>query len=254
MEQGVRPARPHLRMTDDGRRIREVLSYALRGSRLTEREEDAWERLSDAWVIPDEAVDDPGFTWAPWFGRSAPLIVEVGSGVGESLVSLAAERPDHDVLGLEVWRPGVAGALWRLEEAGVGNVRLLGVDAAWCFAHLFAPASLSEVWTFFPDPWRKTRHLKRRLVQPGFAHDVAGALVEGGTWRLATDWASYADQMEQVLAAEPLLEGGRTPRWADRPVTRFEGRGADEGRPAADLTYCRRAGSSDYVPIPGRDR
>ena len=239
MGERSRPARPHARFTDDGRRVREVVSYSRRGSRFSEREQAAWERRADTWLIPDEAVDDPGFELSAWFGRSAPLVVEIGSGVGESLVALAGTRPSYDVLAFEVWRPGVAGALWRLEAAGVDNVRLLSVDAVWSMRHLFAPGSITELWTFFPDPWPKKRHHKRRLVQPDFVRDAATALAEGGAWRLATDWSEYADAMRAVLDQEPLLSGGVTERWEERPITRFERRGLDEGRTATDLTYRR---------------
>jgi tRNA (guanine-N7-)-methyltransferase len=239
MGERSRPARPHARFTDDGRRVREVVSYSRRGSRFSEREQAAWERRADTWVIPDEAVDDPGFDLSAWFGRSAPLVVEIGSGVGESLVALAGTRPSYDVLAFEVWRPGVAGALWRLEAAGVNNVRLLSVDAVWSMRHLFAPGSITELWTFFPDPWPKKRHHKRRLVQPDFVRDAATALAEGGAWRLATDWSEYADAMRAVLDQEPLLSGGVTERWEERPITRFERRGLDEGRTVTDLTYRR---------------
>jgi tRNA (guanine-N7-)-methyltransferase len=184
-------------------------------------------------------VDDPGFDLSGWFGRSAPLVVEIGSGVGESLTALAGARPSYDVLAFEVWRPGVAGALWRLEEAGVDNVRLISVDAVWSMRHLFAPGSITELWTFFPDPWPKTRHHKRRLVQPAFVHDAATALTEGGVWRLATDWVEYADAMRAALDDEPMLDGGVTDRWEERPLTRFERRGLDEGRAVTDLTYRR---------------
>ena len=239
MGERSRQARPHARYTDDGRRVREVVSYSRRGSRFSEREQAAWDRRADTWVIPDEAVDDPGFDLSAWFGRSAPLVVEIGSGVGESLVALAGARPSYDVLAFEVWRPGVAGALWRLEAAGVDNVRLLSVDAVWSMRHLFAPASITELWTFFPDPWPKKRHHKRRLVQPELVRDAATALAEGGAWRLATDWAEYADAMRAVLDPEPLLSGGVTERWEERPLTRFERRGLDEGRTVTDLTYRR---------------
>jgi tRNA (guanine-N7-)-methyltransferase len=239
MGERSRPARPHARFTDDGRRVREVVSYSRRGSRFSERGRAAWDRRADTWVIPDEAVDDPGFDLSAWFGRSAPLVVEIGSGVGESLVALAGTRPSYDVLAFEVWRPGVAGALWRLEAAGVDNVRLLSVDAVWSMRHLFAPGSITELWTFFPDPWPKKRHHKRRLVQPDFVRDAATALAEGGAWRLATDWSEYADAMRAVLDQEPLLSGGVTERWEERPLTRFERRGLDEGRTVTDLTYRR---------------
>ena len=234
-----RPARPHARFTEDGHRVREVLSYSRRGSRLGEGAQRAWDAHAEDWVIPDEAVDDADFALADWFGRSAPLVVEIGSGAGESLAALAAARPSYDVLAFEVWRPGVAASLARLEAVGASNVRLLQVDAVWSMRHLFAPASIAELWTFFPDPWPKQRHHKRRLVQPGFVHDAATALAEGGPWRLATDWADYAEQMLEVLDGEPLLSGGVAPRWDERPFTRFERRGIDAGRPPVDLTYRR---------------
>ena len=142
-------------------------------------------------------------------------------------------------MALEVWRPGVAHTLGLLAEAGAGNVRLLSVDAVWCLEHLFGPGEIEELWTFFPDPWPKKRHHKRRLVQPAFVHDAATALAEGGVWRLATDWAEYADAMRAALDAEPMLTGGVTERWEERPLTRFERRGLDEGRAVTDLTYRR---------------
>lgn len=219
--------------------MREVLSYSRRGSRLGDGAQRAWDARADDWVIPDEAVDNPHFTPADWFGRSSPLVVEIGSGAGESLAALAAARPSYDVLAFEVWRPGVASSLTRLEAAGATNVRLIQVDSVWSMKHLFAPGSIAELWTFFPDPWPKQRHHKRRLVQPDFVRDAATALAGGGLWRLATDWASYAEQMVEVLNDEPSLSGGVTPRWDERPHTRFERRGIDAGRPPVDLTYRR---------------
>ena len=104
-----------------------------------------------------------------------------------------------------------------------------------------APGGLAEIWTFFPDPWRKTKHRKRRLVNPANAALASSRLVPGGAWRLATDWADYADQMREVLDAEPTLEGGQVERWAERPVTRFERKGRDVGRDITDFCYRRRA-------------
>src|SRR6185312_12075524 len=153
--------------------------------------------------------------------REAPLIVEIGSGVGEATAALAAARPSYDVVALEVWRPGVAHTLGLLADAGAGNVRLLSVDAIWCLEHLFGAGEVSELWTFFPDPWPKKRHHKRRLVTPDVAALVSSRLRPGGTWRLATDWADYAGQMRAVLDAEPALDGGPVPRWEERPVTKF---------------------------------
>ncbi len=234
------PARPHQRFTEDGRRVREVLTYARRGSRFTPSQQESWDAHHRDWVVPDDAVDDPSFHWASVFGREAPIVVEIGSGVGEATAALAAQRPEHDVVALEVWRPGVAHTLGLLAEAGATNVRLLSVDAVWCLEHLFAPGQVEELWTFFPDPWPKTRHHKRRLVTAGFAALAASRLRPGGTWRLATDWAEYAEQMRAVLDAEPALEGGSVPRWPDRPVTKFERKGRAAGRTITDLAYRRR--------------
>jgi tRNA (guanine-N7-)-methyltransferase len=163
--------------------------------------------------------------------------------VGEATVALAAARPEQDVLGIEVWHPGVADTFHRMAQAGVDNVRMLSIDAVWTMQHLLAPASITELWTFFPDPWPKQRHQRRRLVTPEFAAVVADRLVPGGCWRLATDWDDYAEQARAVLDAEPALVGGVTERWAERPVTRFEGRGLEAGRAITDLTYRR---------VPGR--
>ncbi|WP_372733836.1 tRNA (guanosine(46)-N7)-methyltransferase TrmB [Nocardioides sp.] len=235
------PARPHLRFTEDGRRIREVLSYSRRGSRFTPTQAQAWEAHHEGWVIPDAALDEPGFAFADWFGRDAPLIVEIGSGIGEATAVLAAARPDHNVLAIEVWAPGVADSLWRIADAGAENVRLCSVDAVWVLEHLIPEAGLAELWTFFPDPWPKTRHHKRRLVDPEFAAIAASRLQPGAVWRLATDWGDYATQMRQVLDAEPALVGGQVERWSDRPVTRFERKGVEAGRTIVDLAYTRRA-------------
>jgi tRNA (guanine-N7-)-methyltransferase len=224
--------------------VREVLTYSRRGSRFTPRQQRAWEQYADAWVIPDEAVDDPGFRLADWFGHDRdagrPLVVEIGSGAGEATGPLAAARPDCDVLAFEVWRPGVAEALANVAAAGAGNVRFLGVDAVWSMEHLLGPASVSELWTFYPDPWPKKRHHKRRLVTPAFAALAASRLVPGAAWRLATDWPDYAAQIREVLDAEPALDGGPTARWDERPSTRFERRGIAAGRPLADFCYRRR--------------
>lgn len=236
---GVPPARPHHQLTEDGRRVREVLSYARRGSRFTDRQQRSWDAHAAAWVIPDEAVDDPGFALADHFGRRAPLVVEIGSGIGEATGPLAAARPDCNVLAFEVWRPGVAEALGHVAAAGASNVRFLGVDAVWSLAHLLEPGSVHELWTFYPDPWPKKRHHKRRLVTPAFAALAASRLEPGGTWRLATDWPEYAEQIREVLDGEPVLEGGPVERWADRPSTRFERRGLAAGRPLTDLAYRR---------------
>jgi len=235
----VRPTRPHQRLTPDGRRVREVLSYSRRGSRFTPTQAAAWEAHAGRWVIPDDAVDDPGFRLADWFGREAPLVVEIGPGVGEATGVLAAARPDHDVLALEVWRPGVASGLAEVAAAGAGNVRFCSVDAPWVLRHLVVPDSLAELWTFFPDPWPKKRHHKRRLVDADFAALAASRLRPGAWWRLATDWDDYAEQMRAALDGERRLSGGPVERWSERPVTKFERKGLAAGRRITDLAYAR---------------
>lgn len=236
----ARPPRPHHKLTDDGRRMREVLTYSRRGSRFTPKQAEGWAAHQADWVIPDEAVDRPDFDLLSWWGREAPLIVEIGSGIGEATATLAATRPEANILAFEVWVPGIADALTKVAEAGADNVRFCGVDAVWSLEHLLAPGSLTELWTFFPDPWHKTKHHKRRLVTPANAAVAASRLKPGGVWRLATDWAEYADQMIEVLDAEPLLEGGRVERFAERPITRFERKGLEKHRDITDLAYTRR--------------
>jgi tRNA (guanine-N7-)-methyltransferase len=239
MSSQLPPARPHHRFTPDGRRMREVLSYSRRGGRFTPSQQEAWDTHARDWVVPDEAVDDPGFSWAEVFGREAPRIVEIGSGVGEATGALARARPEYDVVALEVWRPGVAASLAEVAAAGATNVRFLSVDAVWSLTHLFGPGEVAELWTFFPDPWPKTRHHKRRLVTPATAALVASRLAPDAWWRLATDWPDYATRMREVLDAEPGLAGGPVPRWEDRPVTKFERKGVAAGRPIRDFAYHR---------------
>jgi tRNA (guanine-N7-)-methyltransferase len=240
MTDGTRPPRPGTGVTEDGRRLQVLTTYTRRGSRLTPTQRAAWDRRADEWLIPESAVDEPSFDPARWFGREAPLVVEIGSGNGESVAAMAAARPSYDVLAFEVWRPGVASTFLNLEESGATNVRVLSVDAVWCLEHLFGPGRLAELWTFFPDPWHKKRHHKRRLVTPEFAALAASRLAPGAEWRLATDWPDYAEQIRDVLDGEPLLEGGEVDRWPERPMTKFERRGLAEGRPVADFRYTRR--------------
>ncbi len=241
-DERLRPPRPHEKLTEDGRTVREVLTYARRGSRFSTQQAEAWAAHQADWVVPDEAVDRADFRWNDWFGRAAPLIVEIGSGVGEATAALAATRPSYHVLAFEVWRPGTAEGLGRVAAVGATNVRFCSVDAVWSLEHLVDPGGLAELWTFFPDPWHKKRHHKRRLVTPEFAALAATRLAPGAVWRLATDWSEYAAQMVEVLDAEPLFEGGVVERWADRPVTKFERKGINAGRSITDLCYRRTRG------------
>ena len=186
------------------------------------------ERDFDALLDAVGAALDPG-----------DRVVEIGCGPGDSLVPMATARPDIDVLAFEVYEPAVAALTSRLLREGVPNVRVAPVDAVAGLGRLVGAGSLAEVWTFFPDPWHKTKHHKRRLVTPTNAALAASRLDPGAVWRLATDWAEYAEQMIEVLDAEPLLTGGRVERWDERPVTRFERKGLEKDRLITDLAYTR---------------
>ncbi|CAN5234027.1 MAG: tRNA (guanosine(46)-N7)-methyltransferase TrmB [Nocardioides sp.] len=233
------PARPHHQLTADGRVMREVLSYARRGNRLVGPQQASWDAHASAWLVPEEAFDEPGFDPASYFDREAELIVEIGGGMGESTAALAVANPDANILGFEVWRPGVAETFGRLAKIGATNVRMCMVDAAWTIRNRLAPDSVSLMTTFFPDPWHKSRHHKRRIVNLENAAGFASRLAPGGVWRLATDWPEYAEQMVEVLDAVPTLSGGLTDRWDGRPLTKFERKGIRAGRPITDLAYLR---------------
>jgi len=235
---------------------REVVSYVRRSARMRPNQRRAWDRHHEDFVIEvpqretSTSIDASARLDLPEaFGRVAPLVVEIGPGAGESLVPMARARPDVDVLAFEVYQPAVAQLVSALARAAVPNVRIVAANAVEGLQHLVPPAGLDELWTFFPDPWPKVRHHKRRLVDAEVAALVASRLRPGGRWRLATDWEDYAQQMRTVLDAEPSLvsdhPGGQAPRWAARPVTRFERRGLDAGRRVHDLSYVR-PGPSDH--------
>ena len=225
--------------------MREVLSYSRRGGRFTPSQQESWDAHHEDWVVPDEAVDDPSFSWSGVFGRTAPIIVEIGSGVGEATAALAAARPSYDVVALEVWRPGVAHTLGLVAEAGADNVRLLSVDAVWALRHLFGTARWRSSGPSSPTRGRRSGTTSggssRRSSRDWRPH----ACDRTGCWRLATDWADYAGRMRAVLDAEPLLEGGPVDRWSERPVTKFERKGRDADREIVDLAYRRRSGDAE---------
>lgn len=229
---------------------RDVVSYARRSARMNGAQQRAWDAYQDAWVLklptgeratsvsPLASVD-----WAAAFGREAPLIVEIGSGTGHAISGLAQALPDANLVAIEVFTPAVASTLGRLARHTVTNVRLVVADGAQALPVVFAEGSITELWTFFPDPWHKTRHHKRRLVSPELAAVVASRLAPGGIWRLATDWDDYAEAMRDVLAAEPGLvncNDGWAPRFELRPQTKYERRGLEAGRTIHDLAFRRR--------------
>ena len=196
------------------------------------------ERETSTSVAPDAHVE---FDAA--FGRHAPLAVEIGPGRGESTAAIALAHPEWNIVAFEVHVPSAASLMGNVSRAGASHVRLAIADASEGLKILFTPDSVEEVWTFFPDPWHKSRHHKRRLVSPEFADIVASRLRPGGLWRLATDWDDYADWMREVLDPHPAFEnvhGGVAPRYDVRPMTKYERRGLDAGRAVTDLTYRRR--------------
>ena len=218
---------------------RAVTSFVHHRARLTDGQRAAWDRWwpvrgHDVAGLVNGALDyDP----AAWFGRAAPLILEIGSGMGESTAALAAAEPDVDHLAVEVFEPGIAALLMRATE--LTNLVVLRGDAVTLLSEKVPEASLAGIRIFFPDPWPKRRHHKRRLVQPAFAALAATRLRPGGTLHMATDWADYAEQMRAVADAEPRLVGGEVPRPPWRPVTKFEARARAEGRDVHDFVYRR---------------
>lgn len=217
---------------------------------MSEAQERAWTDLAPLYVIEvprDSAATSilPGSSIDPvavW-GREAPLVAEIGSGQGHAIVHAATSRPDTDFLAIEVFRAGLARTMLDADRAGARNLRLVEANAPEVLQHLLPAASVDELWVFFPDPWHKKKHTKRRLVADGFAQIAAAALRDGGVLRLATDWEDYARQMRDVMAAasefEPTFEGEWAPRFEGRVLTAFERKGARVGRDIRDLSYRR---------------
>lgn len=237
---------------------RKPLSFVRRGDRLTHRRQKAWDDLAPERIlqVPREVTDtsvapEAVFDQEAVYGRRAPLVVEVGSGLGEAMAHRAAEVPGHDFLAVEVYTPGLADLLAKADAAGATNVRAVQANAPEVLEKFLEPASVDELWVFFPDPWHKSKHHKRRLVSPGFVELVARVLKPGATWRLATDWQEYAIQMRRVIEADPrfrnahpgpeatdsLPDQGWAPRWEGRTLTSFERKAREAGRTPRDLTY-----------------
>lgn len=223
-----------------GAQHRPIRSYVLRQGRMTPAQARALRELYPRYGVPftGEPLD-----FAALFGRCAPVVLEIGSGMGETTAAIAAMRPDTDFIAVEVHAPGVGSLLNRIAAEGLANVRVIRHDALEVLERMIPDASLAGIHLFFPDPWPKKRHHKRRLVQRAFAALAARKLAPGGYLHAATDWADYADWMLQVLSAEPLLENtaaGFAPRPAWRPPTKFEARGVRLGNEVRDLLFRRR--------------
>jgi tRNA (guanine-N7-)-methyltransferase len=230
----------------------EPVSFVRRGRHLSEPQQRLWDEQRARYVIdvPRAAAItsvDPEYVLdlAAIPPGAGPLVVEVGSGQGEAVVAAATRAPGTRFLAVEVYEPGLARTARNAAEAGVDNLRLVEANAPEVLAAL-PEASVDELWVFFPDPWRKARHTKRRLVDAGFCRQAARVLRSGGSLRLATDWASYADQMRDVVAADPDLvnphaaTSGWAPRFDGRVRTGFERKGAAVGRIIRDVLAVRR--------------
>jgi len=220
---------------------REIRSFVRREGRMTVSQKKALEEL---W--PKFGVEPGRIEFARLFGRDAPVVLEIGFGNGEHLLARAQAEPDKDFFGVEVHRPGAGRVMNRTQAAGLTNLRVACDDAVEVLRDWLPERCLAEIVIYFPDPWPKKRHHKRRLVQPAFAQLAASRLRPGGLLKLATDWAEYAEHMRATLDAEPLLRSragaaGFAPRPAERTPTRFETRGQKLGHEVFDLVYERYA-------------
>nr|WP_166640533.1 tRNA (guanosine(46)-N7)-methyltransferase TrmB [Amycolatopsis sp. SID8362] len=223
--------------------MRSVVSYVKRGGRMTVGQQRAWDELWPALGRTVGELPAGKLDFTEWFGREAPVMLEIGSGMGETTSQLAAAAPELNYVAAEVYDPGLGQLMLRAEKLGVGNLRLLHGDAVVFLTEHVEPDTLHGVRLFFPDPWPKKKHHKRRIVSPSFAALVASRLAPGGTFHMATDWESYAEQMLEVCSAEPALKNrydGWAPRPDWRPVTKFEQRADVEGRVSHDLIFEKR--------------
>ena len=221
---------------------RPIRSYVLREGRLTAGQHRAFSDLWPRWGVALSGNDrlDP----AEIFGNDRPVWLEIGFGNGESLAALAAAHPELDFLGIEVHRPGVGPLLLKLDELGLSNCRVIRHDAVEALKAL-PDASVDRVLLFFPDPWHKKRHHKRRIVQPAFVDELARVIRPGGMFHAATDWDEYARHMMSVLSASAAFDntagpGRFVPRPEARPETKFERRGQRLGHGVWDLLFARR--------------
>jgi tRNA (guanine-N7-)-methyltransferase len=221
---------------------RRVRSFVRREGRLTRGQQRALDEGLPRFGIP---AGEAPIDFAGLFGRRAPVTLEIGFGNGESLAQQAQAQPERNFIGIEVHRPGVGHLLGEIERRGLDNVRVLVEDAVGVLEQRIPPSSLDAVQIFFPDPWHKKRHHKRRLVQPAFLRLVASRLKPGGRLHLATDWAEYGEHMSAALAEtrdvfEPEGVQPLESRPAHRPETRFERRGQRLGHAVLDFLYRRR--------------
>jgi tRNA (guanine-N7-)-methyltransferase len=218
---------------------RSIRSFVIRAGRMGSGQVKALEALSPRFAVP---YFDARLDTAALFGRSAPLIVEIGFGMGDATAQIAQAQPECDFLGIEVHPPGVGALLQRIEAQQLPNLRIIAHDAVPVLEHMLAPESLAGIHIFFPDPWHKKKHHKRRLIQPPFAAQLASRLQPGGYLHCATDWQPYAQQMLEVLNQTPTLRNtasGYAPKPSYRPCTKFETRGIKLGHGVWDVVFVR---------------
>lgn len=218
---------------------RPIRSYVLRQGRVSNAQRRAHETLLPAYGIPytQDIIDLDAV-----FGRRAPKIIEIGFGMGETTAAIAASRPKNDYLGIEVHTPGVGSLLKQIAEHGLTNVRIIQHDAVEVLRSMIAPGSIDGVHIFFPDPWPKKRHHKRRLIQPALVHLLAERMKPGAYLHVATDWEEYAGHILATLCVEPLLRNTAdryAPRPEYRPQTKFESRGLKLGHGVWDIVFKR---------------
>jgi tRNA (guanine-N7-)-methyltransferase len=226
---------------------RTIRSFVRRAGRITPSQQRAFETLWPVYGL--EYAEEP-LDFAAIFERSAPVVLEIGFGNGETLVEQAATMPDCDFVGIEVHEPGIGHCMLKAEEAGITNLRLINHDAMEVLVHQVPLHSLSRLNLYFPDPWPKKRHHKRRIIAPRFLDLVADRLTEGGTLNIATDWANYAEHIDEVLSqahrftcAERREHDGDQP--LDRPQTKFERRGLKKGHRIHDWCFDLRSAHDD---------
>ncbi|OVZ65203.1 tRNA (guanosine(46)-N7)-methyltransferase TrmB [Pigmentiphaga sp. NML030171] len=224
-----------------------IRSFVHRRGHITLSQKEALETLMDTWSLP---YTDRHISFAQVFGREAPTVLEIGFGMGETTEKIALAQPERNFLGVEVFNAGVGAMLRRIEDSALRNVRIIQHDAVEVMRDMIPPASLAGVHIYFPDPWPKKRHHKRRLIQPAFVELLASRLAPGAYLHCATDWQPYAEQMLEVLSGEPQLcntcEGyAERPAW--RPQTKFETRGLRLGHGVWDLIF-ERPPVSRYSP------
>jgi tRNA (guanine-N7-)-methyltransferase len=219
---------------------RSIRSFVVRAGRMGPGQTRALAELGPRFVIPF-APHRHDFDAS--FGRHAPRVLEIGFGMGDATAAISQSRPDTDFIGVEVHTPGVGALLKRIGEMGLANLRLIQHDAVEVLEQMIEPASLAGVHVFFPDPWHKKKHNKRRLIQAEFVRLLASRLQPGAYLHCATDWQPYAEQMLEVLGAEPSLRNSATgyaPKPDYRPLTKFENRGLKLGHGVWDLVFVKR--------------